>query len=278
MAESRIPVDLFNPGQVFACLGFLEAADVLLGDAEGGFDWSDETDVRFVLRAAGLENPVARVLDFIRHAKVEREVLEKLDEEIGVTDVHVDTFPAPAAPSTILKVRLSKSPFCVTLGHWADDPKRLRDDFKLHAGQQQAAKIFWQMLEAWRGSPAVSTSNLFGTVSLGGTFGFDARREWTGIDVGFSPDAQAKYSPFGVAASPLVELMAVWGLEHTRPAAVAENRCYRYSAWQVLLRPALARCALSSALGTVLETRSFRFQLAGDYYKSTTISEEITSP
>ena len=25
MAESSIPVDLFNPGQVFACLGFLEA-------------------------------------------------------------------------------------------------------------------------------------------------------------------------------------------------------------------------------------------------------------
>ena len=37
MAESSIPVDLFNPGQVFACLGFLEAADVLCGHAEGRF-------------------------------------------------------------------------------------------------------------------------------------------------------------------------------------------------------------------------------------------------
>jgi CRISPR-associated protein Csx14 len=35
MSEAVIPVDLFNPGQVFASLGFLEAADVLLGDAEG---------------------------------------------------------------------------------------------------------------------------------------------------------------------------------------------------------------------------------------------------
>ena len=25
MAEASIPVDLLNPGQVFACLGFLEA-------------------------------------------------------------------------------------------------------------------------------------------------------------------------------------------------------------------------------------------------------------
>jgi CRISPR-associated protein Csb3 len=32
MSEAVIPVDLFNPGQVFASLGFLEAADVLLGD------------------------------------------------------------------------------------------------------------------------------------------------------------------------------------------------------------------------------------------------------
>jgi len=38
MAEASIPVDLFNPGQVFACLGFLETTDVLLGNAEGGFD------------------------------------------------------------------------------------------------------------------------------------------------------------------------------------------------------------------------------------------------
>src|SRR6266568_4243039 len=44
MAEARIPIDLFNPGQVFACLGFLEAADTLLGDARGGFDWSNESD------------------------------------------------------------------------------------------------------------------------------------------------------------------------------------------------------------------------------------------
>ena len=53
MANSQIPVDLTNPGQVFACLGFLEAADILLGDAEGGFNWSDEAAVKFHLRARG---------------------------------------------------------------------------------------------------------------------------------------------------------------------------------------------------------------------------------
>ena len=47
----QITIDLYNPGQVFACLGFLEAADVLLGNAEGGFDWRDEANVTFTLRA-----------------------------------------------------------------------------------------------------------------------------------------------------------------------------------------------------------------------------------
>ena len=32
MAQASIPVDLLNPGQVFACLGFLETANHLLDD------------------------------------------------------------------------------------------------------------------------------------------------------------------------------------------------------------------------------------------------------
>src|SRR5215831_11726663 len=68
MSAASIPVDLLNPGQVFACLGFLEAADVLLGDAEGGFDWSEKT--QFVMRAAGTEDPFGRVLRFLREVEV----------------------------------------------------------------------------------------------------------------------------------------------------------------------------------------------------------------
>ena len=57
MAEASIPVDIFNPGQVFACLGLIEVADVLLSDAEGAFDWNDGTHVRFWLRARGEASP-----------------------------------------------------------------------------------------------------------------------------------------------------------------------------------------------------------------------------
>ena len=70
MAESRIPVDLLNPGQVFACLGILEAADTLLGDAAGAFDWSVAGEVAFRVAATGEEPPVDRVARFLAAAKV----------------------------------------------------------------------------------------------------------------------------------------------------------------------------------------------------------------
>ena len=73
MNEASITVDVYNPGQVFACLGFLEAADLLLGEAEGGFDWSDAASVCFRLRAPlGQDNPVESVLAFLAEAEVKR--------------------------------------------------------------------------------------------------------------------------------------------------------------------------------------------------------------
>ena len=69
MTAASIPVDLANPGQVFACLGFVEAADVLLGNAEGGFDW-DAGGARFLFAADGEEDPAVRVLRFLEEATV----------------------------------------------------------------------------------------------------------------------------------------------------------------------------------------------------------------
>ena len=66
MAEHSIPVDLFNPGQVFACLGFLEAADVLCGEAQGCFhDWDNNSAAKFRLSTVGNENPFEAVLGFL---------------------------------------------------------------------------------------------------------------------------------------------------------------------------------------------------------------------
>ena len=70
MAESTIPVDLLNPGQVFACLGVMEAADILLGDAAAAFDWNGGLETTFRVSAAGTKPPVERVLQFLEAATV----------------------------------------------------------------------------------------------------------------------------------------------------------------------------------------------------------------
>lgn len=66
MAESRIEVDLLNPGQVFACLGLMEATETLLGDAGAIFEWKDgEMAATFRIWAAGDEKPTERVTRFL---------------------------------------------------------------------------------------------------------------------------------------------------------------------------------------------------------------------
>ena len=76
MGTHEIPVDLYNPGQVLACLGFLEAADVLCGPAEGGFDWAHGAP-KFKLRASGADNPMAEVLEFLADSEVIALVVSK---------------------------------------------------------------------------------------------------------------------------------------------------------------------------------------------------------
>jgi CRISPR-associated protein Csb3 len=184
MAEHAIPVDLYNPSQVFACLGLLEAADVLLGDAEGGFDWSDTANVVFWLAAAGDENPVAAVLEFLaaatprRWAPVgytdpppkKRKSAKKKDtadvddenegdeesvdrQEAELVDLeYSETFIAPEGDRMSLPIRLGGgNRRVVELGHWADGSGR--NSFKLYAGNRSAAGIARAMLGAFERSP-----------------------------------------------------------------------------------------------------------------------------
>lgn len=171
MAQASIPVDIFNPGQVFACLGFLEAADVLLGDAEGGFDWSAGSDVRFHLRAGGAHNPVQGVLDFLAHAEVRAcmpatseqptSTFGQSNEDDADGEENADasalpteslpTFPRGQADPTALPVLLTRGTQRLTVSHWSDGSSRV--DFKLYSGNRSAAQIADAMLRGTRGKP-----------------------------------------------------------------------------------------------------------------------------
>jgi CRISPR-associated protein Csx14 len=303
MVEVAIPVDLFNPGQVFACLGFLEAADILLGETEGGFDWSKDANARFALRAGGDQNPFET--EFLAEAEPQRwgpvgyadppakkgNVEADEDEEsaddgageaaaVAVLELAA-TFPAKQGDRMALPIRFGggNRPI-VQLGHWIDGSGR--EPFKLYAGNRSAEQIARAMLRGVRKKPSTKQrvsghpGNLktkgmmqlwetdrhalvnapFDVLTpMGGSFNFDPRGAWTAIDAGYSPN-EHKHA---IEASPVVEFLAAWGLEHARPLKLGDRQM-RYAVWGASLPPALARAALCGALATV-SLRRFRFEL-----------------
>ncbi len=289
MAESSIPVDLFNPGQVFACLGFLEAADVLCGDAEGGFDWSDEAEVRFCLRAEGEESPFEAVMEFLARAEVKAVAPQgwrpkkeptkargkkKLEQELCQQE-QSEVFPA-ASPETssAMPIQLINGKKRIVLGHWADGSSR--NEFKLYAGNRSALGVATAMQKGiariWKKQQNNLIERPFSiTPPMAGSFNFDPRGAWTTIDAGYSPNEQKHR----VAASPVVEILAAWGLENARPDEF-ETRKVRYAAWGVTLPPVLARVALIGHVSTVPMKR-FRFELdMSGKNKVTTFAEQET--
>lgn len=296
MSEAAIPVDLHNPGQVFACLGFLEAAALLLGRAEGGFDWNEGNADLFRLRVDGPDNPVEAVLEFLAEAKP-RELIpigwrpptkkgknlantttdedggSPAEEESGLCLERVETseFVAGTADKMSLPIMLGggNRP-SVALSHWTDGSSR--NPFKLYSGNRTAAGIaaamlsgkhdkkgkvltkgIRQLFEEQRQSLIAGPFHVL--TPMGGSFNFDPRGAWTGLDAGYSPNDQ----DHDVLASPVVELLAAWGLEHARPDEF-RTRDVRYAVGRHLLPPVLARAVLGGAPG-IAETRHFRFHL-----------------
>jgi len=306
MAEASIPVDLFNPGQVFACLGFMEAAEILLSNVEGGFDWSKGSGASFFLCAAGKLNPFEIVLEFLAEADLKCwgpvGYVDPPPQKGGGDDEDVESddgvdemaaaggasslglsifFPAKAGDRMALPIRLvGKNGPVADLGHWADGSSR--ENFKLYAGNRSADAIARAMLMGVRSKPTKKqkTNQQLGDLKtkglrqlweddrttliktpfdvltpMGGSFNFDPRGAWTAIDAGYSPNEHNH----AMEASPVVEFLAAWGLEHARPVEFA-LRQVRYTAWGVALPPMLARAALAGALPAI-PSRQFHFEL-----------------
>ena len=109
--------------------------------------------------------------------------------------------------------------------------------------------------QLWESRREETLRNPFDPVPMGGSFNFDPRGAWTGIDAGYSPNEHNH----PVAASPIVEFLAAWGLENSRPDEF-ETRNVRYAAWGIPLSPTLARAALCGSLISI-PLKRFRFEL-----------------
>ena len=210
-----------------------------------------------------------------------------------------DAFPASlpdtssAMPVRIAGPTTKGKRIHVVLSHWADGSSR--NEFKLYAGNRPALDIAKAMLtgtfakprkgqnigdlktkglrQLWEEHRSALTEKPFDiTTSMGGSFNFDPRGAWTAIDAGYSPNDQKHQ----VTASPVVEILAAWGLENARPEEFS-TRKVRYSAWGRYLPPMLARVALFAGI-PVVPMKHFRLNLdlAGKNKVVTYAEEEIT--
>ena len=301
--EAHVPVDLFNPGQVFACLGLLEGADVLCGDAEGYFDWSDASDIRFRLRANGAESPVDRVLRFLDQAEARAEVvegspnIEAWKNAWGPSPAIVPMstgypFPDPRSPATLVCALLAGADR-LTLDHWGDETGRDNVKFWAGAGGYPGVGLANDALVLARGHAARAAADPFAlSAPQSSSFRLDWRRDYVPIDSGFSLNAHGDMQTRGF---PLVELLAALGLSHARPRRPnrRDKLVYEYAVMGThsrgtimwlpasLLRAALGR---TSIRGPALPwpTRHFRMRLdwpgqEGQARSITTVTEETAS-
>lgn len=225
MAEASIPVDLFNPGQVFACIGLVEAADVLLGKAEGVFDWAESTGTVFRVRADGGESPVRRVLRFLDQAQaraiapIGSSNLTEWNLSWGPRPLEIDReagypCPDPSSPATLV-CRLSDGVHSLYLDHWADATERDSVKFWAGAGGYPGAALAGDALTLVRGRAVDSANDPFAlSAPQSSSFRLDWRRDYIPIQAGFSLNAHSDMNTVGF---PLVELLGALGLTHARP-------------------------------------------------------------
>lgn len=288
VAESTLPVDLLNPGQVFACLGILEGADVLLGTATGAFDWSRGEEVLFRVSAGGDEPPIDRILRFLEVAQVvaraphDSPSLNNWIKKWGNTEVdppdHPFPFRDPGKHDVLPAVLREPGGKELPVDYWGDTTRR--DNVKFWGGSagRPGAALLRDALELCRSDAAQHALDPFALARVqGSSFRFDWRRDNLPVHDGFSVNRHK--STILMVGFPLVEILAAVGLTHARPRC--ETRLeYIYGILgqderRLLLAPEFHRAALGGRQSPVpgVPFRQFRMLLERPDRKSRSITQ-----
>lgn len=295
MSEFSIPVDLFNPGQVFACLGFLEAAETLVGACSATFDWRDPAGARFLLNAETDKNPFSEVLSFIEVASVQSIAPHgsrlRTEKPWGVPTRVLDAdaafpYPEPDAPATLPAQIGSLSQ--IDISYWGDTDSRAgRDPVKFWggAGGYPGAALVRDAIGLVKQRAIGATADPFAlSTPQSSSFRLDWRRDYIPIDAGFSLNSHC--GRIAAVGYPLVELLATIGLSNARPERIAGTALrYRYGVIgcsgndPVYFAPLLLRAALGAPV-LPFPQRTFQMQLGwpakkGQARAITQVSEEV---
>lgn len=262
MARASIPVDLFNPGHVFACIGFVEAADQIFGMAQGSFDWTANAEPRFHMSAETVANPFEAVLATLALAKVTALApqgaglsTEKWDVPTTVLTAE-DSFPIrpPRTPATLparLECQVEGKAVSIDLDHWGDSTLRDNVKFWAGAGGYPGVGLLRDALDLVRDELGNVGEDPFAVAKpQSSSFRFDWRRDYIPLDAGFSPNDHGNVTMMGY---PIVEILAAIGLTNARPRRSESTKLeYRYSVLGILddgslYDPTLLRAALGGA-------------------------------
>lgn len=254
----RIPVDVTNPGQFFACCGLLELAGRWYRDVLACFN-SDMFELAGCPSTTGPDELIQRLLSA------------------------PEFLPTVSKQSVLYGSKSKLLPVVITLGErngihldwWRDQSRPPHKEstnetcapsaFKTWTANQSPQQILYDRL-----LPALHSfvrkevqSLLWERVPLTGRFGLEPTAASVALDVGWSPDSLE----VSVASSPAIELLAAIGLQRFRPELDGQNRrVCRYRTWTVPLPPSVAPAACAGAIGGV-PTRAYRFRIAerGEY-------------
>ena len=238
----RMPVDVTNPGQFFACCGLLELAARKWPDAVGHF-CSDT----FLMGNVG---PLSELLLAI-----------------------AEDPPVACDPEDPMTSPLILECFRLRLDWWWDELAGGKA-FKTWAGQEQIVAKAHAMHATFVGATYGEATLLSSSAILFAAgdskkaiapLYFDACRvgQAQSIDVGFSTDTHGLRVPTCAA----LEYLCLVGLQRFRPVS-REDRAFTYTAWLTPLPPALAAAAATGGTGFNRgDSYSFRLLYRTKYLK-----------
>jgi CRISPR-associated protein Csb3 len=252
----KIPVDLTNPGQFFACCGLLELADRLWPGAEGWFEDAVFciatthslllSDLCKVVSESRVINTMAPAQNARRQAlsalsKKEREKQPGLEDEKKALEALRREEPI-VFEGTI--------PFRID---WFHDDSAGGSRFKTWAGQQSVLDIAQAMHEGMKSIDDLDESTLWNTArGIGLPFNFDSDLGGQGsaLDIGFSfdPLAASEATRIGGSCRPALELFCFIGLQRFRPREVRDDNRFVYTAWNQPLSPVVAAAVASNTV------------------------------
>ncbi|HWG46942.1 MAG TPA: hypothetical protein VN688_29535 [Gemmataceae bacterium] len=244
----QVTVDPTNPGQFFACCGLLELANRLWEGAEGWFEGPafcikcDGTLVKLLTAAKSIQLDGSAITDSEDEESEEDESFEPLDI-IAPIKLRLDWWHnkglKPWAGS--MNARVIMRAMCCAINADGSDPMNQEQvvydpqpETTIGAGKQRAKK-------QKKREP----------------FYFDSRRgaNCTALDVGFVPDSLKKLKTM---AYPVVEALAMIGLQRCRPLPTKFARVFDYFTWSQPVSPSILAAVVC---GLVVDrgTRRFRF-------------------